>query len=91
MLYSNQVRELQEDTSVGVDIKYKYSAVCVAQCPVEEADPVDCALTQQITDEAKCRVVIDDQDPQTFSGHLGYGTYDVFGRVCLPNLNKLPD
>ena len=65
---------------------FKYNAICIKECPAEIDSTFDCMGTSKISEEL-CKMPI---DKQTGVGYIGYGTDSIFGKFCLPNINKLP-
>jgi hypothetical protein len=82
------VRALNAQNLDAID--YSVSAICVETCPDNPEDPVSCQLTSEVTSQNFCSKVVDPNDPTTLDGHVGYGTFPVAGRICVPNVRELP-
>lgn len=61
-------------------------AVCVKDCPDDPPDPVDCQLTSRVTSKQQCSM----EKNKDGVGHLGYGTFTVLNRFCVPDIDDLP-
>jgi hypothetical protein len=67
-------------------VTYTLNAVCVSECPVEETDMVDCK-----SESIACPSTPIDPDQPSLDGHVGYGTFDLFDKYCIPDPEKMPD
>ena len=64
------------------------TAMCIKECPAETTTaPGSCLPVSGRVTAADCTTPL---SHTTVTGYIGYGTKSLVGKLCYPNLNKLP-
>lgn len=80
-------RSLVGELGLGIDLNFTIDPVCANLCPLERESPIECMGTVNVTEEV-CRSMT--VDPFTGVGRAAYGSYELFGKICFPNPDKMP-